>query len=198
MIFSHLISWGFPMISVLILCGFGNEIFKDLGTGFCWIRPESYDLRFFLYYIWIGICWLFNMSMLILVTYRILRLKFSNIKLFSNISGRVALYGAVFILCWIIGFVIRVIEIFDLKFRAGFFGSIHLFLINSTSFYIAIVFIYCENILKEYTSCCNIFRSKNVHLNVVRISTNNFFSVEYDEDSWEEKMMLFPRKLSKF
>eukprot|EP01080_Neovahlkampfia_damariscottae_P006172 gene6172-10179_t len=195
LVLSHLISWGFPMLTVMILSGYHAKIFKDLGTGFCWIHSDFYGLRFFLFYLWIGCCWLFNLVMFILVTYKILKFRFSKIKLFTSISVRVALYGLVFVLCWIIGFIVRTVEVFDRSFHAGFFNSIHLFLINSTCFYLALIFIYCENILKEYTICCHFKPDR--HLNVVQVSSYNFFAVQYDEDDWEEKMMLFPRKLSK-
>jgi hypothetical protein len=187
--FSHLIAWGVPMISVFILSFSNPEIFADVGPSFCWIRARFVMERFFLYYIWIFICWIFNLTMLILVTLKIFRTRYlTNVKLLSNISGRVALYGAIFVFCWIIGFTIRTIEIFYPNFNSSFLGSIHLFLINSISFYIAIIFIYCENVIEEYRLFCNCNRETNQHLNVVKIPG-------YNEENFET-MMLFPRRLS--
>jgi hypothetical protein len=169
---SHFVTWGISMINLIILSLLDTEIFGDVGTGFCWISKNYYFLRFSMYYVWIFICWIFNLIVLILVTIELLRRKYSDVRMFSKLSGRVALYSAVFLICWIPGFSIRVFEIFDHNIKSDlyFLGLIHLFSINTISFYIAIIFIYSENILREYGIVSK--KSKSIHLNVMRISSH--------------------------
>lgn len=164
LISSHFICWGLPLISPIMLMTYPVQTFSS-ESGFCWISPKNPNLRFFLYYFWVIIVWIFNIIVFGLLSIQLCRLRYMKQSTKNSLSLRVILYTAVFIFCWIIGVTIRIIQIFDPDWNNETLKNIHAFLISSNSFFFSLAFIYCENLLEEYSiDCKEVFKRENVPL----------------------------------
>lgn len=150
---SHIICWGLPLISPILLILSPVDDFS-YESGFCWIASKKSNLRFFLYYMWVLIVWIFNFIVFGLLLIQFCRIKFMKLSTKKSLSIRVILYTAVFIFCWIIGVVTRIIQIFDNNWNIEFLKNVHAFLISSNAFFFSLAFIYCENLLEEYSIDC--------------------------------------------
>lgn len=68
-----------------------------------------------------------------------------------KLSARIAIYIVVFLLCWIFEAVLRLIQAQNRSFRNDGLYYVHVIASVSTTFWVAIAFIYCEDIFGVYS-----------------------------------------------
>lgn len=140
---------------------------NDNNNNRCWISVQLPFLRIFCFYIWAILSVAWNLFWLICVTVILLKeYKYDLCKPISALSGRIAMYAVVFVLCWIWGALIRIIQLFDMTFSVPTLMWIHTVLSISCPFWIAIVFTIVERIWIVYW---NLSCSKSIRLGIWKL-----------------------------
>lgn len=68
----------------------------------------------------------------------------------TKLSGRALVYASIFVLCWVCGCIIRIVQVFDRSFYNYPLLLVHTFLSISTAFFVGVAFFFCERVWLLY------------------------------------------------